>query len=226
MLCSHPGLEWDGELFHEYHERVDRSATIDAFQELKKRIRTTKFQNYGFETKFQHLDSNGLELKLEQFLLKLRDLEFDHCILLRRRNYLRQALSVARGQLSGQWHVSAHQDQNDAAPFRLDVEKVSLGGRNRTLLECFEFLDATYLEAVRSFERTGLSFREIVYEDHLEEDPRIGCELALDYLELAMHEPKITLKKLESRPMNQIVSNFDSIEEVLKDTPYQWMCSK
>jgi hypothetical protein len=224
MLQSHPQIEWAGELFHAHHERKDRSVELRPFELLKNRIAHSAFRHFGFETKFQHLDSNGLQLDLEAYLLQLNKLGFRKFIVLKRNNYLRQAISVARGQISSMWHVPIKDMVPETEPLYLDTVCVSLGGRNRSILDCFQFLDQSYSDAMDTLRRLSFCLCELCYEEHLQEQPLEGYRLVMDFIRVPYVRPEISVRKLESRPVNQIVSNFDELVRCLKGTKHEWMC--
>ena len=225
MLASHPNLSWAGELFHEHHERTDRNQSLNPYQLLQEQTAKCEKRCFGFETKFQHLDSNGLAVELSIYLRRLTSLGFNKYILLKRNNYLRQALSVAKGQLSGRWHAQSLTEVQTLEPFFFDVSSVSLGGANRTLLKCFEFLDSTYENSFDTFVDLGLNFIEVNYEHHLEVSPTAGFKRVIDFLELVYSRPTISTRRLDSRSVREMITNFDDVQHCLKGSKYEWMCS-
>ncbi|MCM2369210.1 hypothetical protein [Aporhodopirellula aestuarii] len=226
MLGNHPHLEWAGELFHAHHVRTDRSNELDPYHLLQNRIKTSQFRSFGFETKFQHLDFNGLNIELTSFLESLLSLGFNKFVLLKRQNYLRQAISVRKGQISGIWHADPSAAIRNSSPVFLDPTCISLGGTNRNILDCFQFLDESYANAKRIFEALRIEYIEIVYEHHLEKHPSEGFDLAIEFFEMKPAASRISTKKLESRPIKEIVLNYDDILDCLKDSKYEWMCHR
>lgn len=228
MLNAHSQLNWKSEIFHSLHEN-SRSNTknadgIEILNSILEESATKK--HLGIETKFQHLDSNGLDMELEDFLSLLGQLNFTKFIVLSRRNYLRQAISVARGQMTKTWHVTSSGELPDDSPFEFDLEQVSLGGTNRTLLDCFEFLNTTYDKAIGLFQSLGLDVLKLEYESDLEQDASIGFRKTVSFLGIRNEAPRISLRKLEQRPVSEIVANFSDIKRALANTPYEWMCQE
>ncbi len=225
MVGDHPDVDWAGEVFHALHENtVDAIELADPFQWLHGPIRNSKCKSFGFETKFQHLDSNGLDLTFDEYLTLLKSLNFDRFIILKRRNYLRQAVSVARGQLTKTWHVTQEMKRPVFAPFPMDPTKIGLGGSDRELVDCFEFLDEVYEKAEESFAQHKISCLNLCYEDDLEHEPQIGFHKVVGFLQLSPAEPMVSLQKLGVRPLAQAISNFDEIRQLLSGTKYGWMC--
>ncbi|MEM9941216.1 MAG: hypothetical protein AAF939_06465 [Planctomycetota bacterium] len=222
MLNSHPQIKWLGEVFHEAHESNESLPSSVQLAKLADQLKGG--QCTGIETKFQHLDENGLHLDLESLLNELKRLGFHKWIVLRRRNYLRQAISVARGQITGQWHVATASNKTDYRPFALDVEKISLGGRNRSILKCFDDIDQVYRRTETTFSELGLDALWIEYESDLENEPMVGFKKVIGFLGLSNFSPDVSLQKLESRPIEQVISNFEEVTSALQHSRYAWMC--
>ena len=225
MLRDHPDVTWAGEVFHALHENeIDIRAIQDPFQMLLGPMRESNRRAFGFETKFQHLDSNGLDISFEEYLTQLQSLNFDRFIVLRRKNYLRQAVSVARGQLTKTWHVAPEIAKPVFKPFRLDPTKIGLGGTDRELVDCFQYLDGVYQKTAEIFTRLKIDCLDLCYEDDLEIDPIIGFQKVANFLKLSSTDPEVSLQKLEARVLTEIISNYDEIRNSLVETQYSWMC--
>ncbi len=223
MLNSVPNMQWAGEIFHELHESELNATPMDAIAHLRSNIPQNNKVAFGFETKFQHLDANGLNVRFVDYVDQLTELGFLKFVFLKRRNYLRQAISVARGQQTKTWHVSADAEKPNFDPVVLDLENISLGGCNRPILKCFEFLDHTYQESEHVMRSLGLDTLTLNYEDDLEPNPDHGFRRICDYMGLPYNPTPCSVQKLESRPIPEIVSDFDKINSCLSGTPYQWM---
>lgn len=224
LLAGHPRVDWQSELFHGLHEKTDDLVAFqDPMELLTRPIANCSQPVFGFETKFQHLDPNGLACDLSEFTHRLAELGFNRLVLLTRKNYLRQAISVARGQLTGQWHFPADQPRPKFEPFRLNLNSISLGGFNRELVECFSFLDETYSQARQCFERVGIPLLELVYESDLESNAQIAMKKMSEFLGIENRELQVSVKKLGGQPIDQMVSNADEISTRLQGTPYHWM---
>ena len=225
MLNSHPDIEWQSELFHPLHEKTDSLVAFeDPYELLEAPLSRSNSYLFGFETKFQHLDENGLNVELGAYLVKLRSLGFENFILLERQNYLRQAISVARGQLTKTWHVAPGEKKPEFPAFELDLTKVSLGGHDREIIECFEFLEDSYQNATKVLSSEGIDFLKLSYEDDLESNAGVGLQRTLSFLGLRQIEPAVTLQKLDSRPVSEMISNWQEVFERLKGTRFEWMC--
>ena len=132
-----------------------------------------------------------------------------------RSNYLRQAISDARGQLTIAWHVPANHNIPKHPPLELDRDHLALGSRH---------LDETYQRTELFLKDSELDYLHLNYERDLEEDATRGFNKSIDFLGLASIKPPISLQKLEERAVSDIVSNYSAIQSRLKNTPYEWMC--
>lgn len=141
-----------------------------------------------------------------------------------RSNYLRQAISDARGQLTIAWHVPANHNIPKHPPLELDRDHLALGSRHRTIVDCFRHLDETYQRTELFLKDSELDYLHLNYERDLEEDATRGFNKSIDFLGLASIKPPISLQKLEERAVSDIVSNYSAIQSRLKNTPYEWMC--
>lgn len=225
MLNSHPDIEWRSELFHPLHEKTDALEEYeDPYELLAHPLEQSNSFLFGFETKFQHLDENGLNVELGEYLARLQSLGFEKFILLERQNYLRQAISVARGQLTKTWHVTPGQEKPEFPVFDLDLTKISLGGHHREIVECFEFLDESYRNATDLLRSLEIDFLKLSYEEDLEWDAGVGLQRTLSFLGLQQIKPAVTLQKLDSRPVAEMISNWQEVFERLEGTRFEWMC--
>ena len=65
--------------------------------------------------------------------------------------------------------------------------------------------------------------RSEFYEKDLPQNAFDGYELAVDYLGVPLVRPEISLQKLESRPVEKMVSDYSQLRERLRGTEYEWM---
>lgn len=225
MLNGHPNLDWQSEVFHSFHEspKADRNGD-DPFQILQDSISRSKKRAYGFETKFQHLDSNGLKMGLSGYLTKLREMGFEKFILLERKNYVRQAISVARGQMTQTWHVTEGREKPQFSKFELNLDEISLGGVNRKVEDCFRVLDETYQATKELFRTKEVDFLSLNYEADLENDASIGLKKSLSFLQLKQVDCAVSLQRLDARPVSEMIENFKELRSRIGKTSYGWMC--
>lgn len=225
MLNSHPHLEWKSELFHAFYKSRDASKRVsDPWDVLANAIAESSKPSFGFELKFQHLDEHGLDLLIGQAIDRLLELGFQHFVILRRANYLRQAVSVVRGQLTQMWHVKTDAQLPDLEPVQLDLDAMVLGGWRGTIESCFRFMDETYKELNTEFQSREIEPLCLTYEHDLQTDPGIALTNTLDYMNLQQVQPNVSLKKINDYPLPDLVSNFQQVRQRLAGTSFEWMC--
>jgi LPS sulfotransferase NodH len=226
LLNAHSQIEWQSELFHEFHERVavvkNREEPIEHLENL---IAVSPAPVFGFECKFQHLDSNGLDLAFEQFVDQLLILGFNRFIVLNRKNYLRQAISVARGQATRNWHLPIKQATPPTNRIYLNLHEIGLGGQNRSLLDCFRHLESQYATADNILSAKHCSLLNVCYEEDLQQDPLVGYRKTVDFLSMHQEQPVISLQQIGGKPIHSMVENFEEIQTTLRGTEFEWMLS-
>lgn len=219
MAASHPKIAWHGEVLHEYHQ--SKSKTGDPWRLIFRPLEDCRFRVFGFETKFQHLDQNGLDIGFADFIQRLREHDFEKFIILRRENMLRQVVSIARGRQTGQWHFKTTDNRPPPIGVRLDLERVFLGGKPRPLLDCFKFAEDRYQEATTILDSTDPLL--LTYESDLQNWPAEGMTRLAEFLGVRNHRPTTDLQKIEARPLAEILENFEEVASVLAGTQFEWM---
>ncbi len=225
LLRQHPALLWDGELFEKLQkgQLQELAWTRDPFVVLRNRMRHAAPRIYGFETKahrLQHLSPKVVGLPTEAYVARLHALGFSRFIVLRRRNYLRQAVSAAVGRAAKRRHIY-HGEERALTQIHLDIERTVLSNGQLPLLDRFREFDALYAElgALLAPEAT----LELEYESHIEADPGVAYGMVCVFLGLPARAATTRLVKTNPYPLREIVLNHDEVARVLRDTPYAWM---
>lgn len=224
LLNARAEIDWRGELLHPLHEKAVHVAGVnDPLKLITKPMRESSQPIFGFEAKFQHLDDNGLNMSLADFVDTLISNGFEKFIVLKRQNYLRQALSVVRGQSSGQWHQKKGQPKVGNDAMKLDVDAVGLGGKNREITKTFQFLDDTYALAADCFTERIVDVLNLEYELDLEIEPQVGFDKTCLHLGLQSSPGQVSYEKIGGQQLKKMILNYAEVEERLRDTPWQWM---
>ncbi len=224
LLNARAEIDWQGELLHGLHEKSVHVAGVnDPLELITQPMQRSKQPIFGFEAKFQHLDDNGLNMPLGAFIDTLISFGFEKFIILKRQNYLRQAILVARGQASGQWHQKKGEPVIANNAVRLDVDAVSLGGKDREITETFKFLDDTYLLTTECFTERIVDVLSPGYEQDLEIQPQVGFDKACLHLGLNSTLGQVSYEKIGGQSLKRMLLNYKEVEERLHKTPWQWM---
>ena len=212
QLAQHPAIYWDGELLR--WPRVNRLDgqllnSFDAFGHVDLCRFKSYRKLYGFELKPGHLVDLGVDFK--HYVAHLRSIGFEHFITVERRNILRRLISAKIVWLTGKAHLKTREKQN---------------------LVTVEFDPGKILDLIRHDLNEVALIKEtvaddhhmdLVYEDHIEQDPAHAYRQVCDFLGIGNMDAEIRLKKRNPYPVSEMLENFDEIREVLEPTEYAWM---
>ncbi len=214
LLDQHTQIVWDQESVKPPLWR--RRGDIRKFLQLSSAWSFTNF--VGFETKFYHVRFHGFSL--DGYVSMLKELGFEHFIVLRRRNYLRQVLSSQILKLSSISHISASKAPQ-LTRIQLNAEKLSRQREEKTLVEHFEWMDKDYdeLEGLLSNQNI-LCLR---YEDDIAENPVAAYDKICEYLSVEAEPVTVELGKGNPFALQDMIENFSEVEKTLSGTPYEWM---
>lgn len=223
LIRQHPDIHWGGEIFEsmsaEYYLMPNRWR---AYRRIKDSMYKKGSVCYGFETKFlpeQHLRPELANLCIEDYLDLLNKLNYTHFILLRRNNYLRQALSTLIGYKTGIWVSKTSKTEHTKVS--IDPNNFISYGKKMSLVDFFRSLDDAY----EKFNVLLKDKRVLVlsYEKDIENDARIAYGKICDFLELEPCPVSIALKKQNPMPATSLIENYSEIRAYLANTPYSWM---
>lgn len=222
LLNQRPDFRWAGELFESMPSYYYR---LNSERRAKERIADSMFRTgtayFGFDSKYlpeQHLRPELANKSIEDYVGLLRELGFAHFILLGRRNHLRRAVSLMVGTKTGQWNTLG---TVQSTTIRLDPQRIVSYQTEMSLLEYFRSLDEAR-ERARAAIGTA-SLLELEYERDIERGPGVAYDKVCAWLGLSPQAVRVRLKKLNDRPMSEIVENFQEIRTFLSGTPHEWM---
>lgn len=223
LLDQHPDISWHRELYRRYTVKgVDRPNFLDDIHRV--RAKSTK-TFYGIELKglpSQHLRRLGVNL--EQFVAAIQPEGFEHAIFLHRRNILRKLISV---QIVDQGLRDSFQLPADSADelkgkLTIDVNQVRIVGRLAPLLDMIEYID-TESQKAHQVLAARFNLLSLYYEDDIEQNPLDAYVKVCEYLGVPAAEADIMMKRINTKPLRELVSNVGEIEDALAGTPYEWM---
>lgn len=181
-------------------------------------------RTYGVELKFFHIRAMGESV--ESILELLETLSFDHFILLHRRNVLRTIISAIRAESMGYFHRPATGPGQPLAEQDLrttvNLNDVLVNTQRGTLLDTIERIESDVAEARQALEnRNSLT---LVYENHVERDPRVAAIDALEFMGLSPRNlPEPSLRRINPQPLAAMIANYDEMRDYLASSPYAWM---
>lgn len=218
MLGQHPHVHFDGETYgrHLYRVKQEAWAATDVLARLEFEMRTSGPGWFGFDYLPNYLSWTGLTPA--DHARGLRRLGFTHFVLLTRRNYLKQMVSMRAAMETRLWHDRGQVHERDHGTVRLPVQgRPGALGLATRIARVEEF----YAETRRI--HSGDRFLELSYEEHIESDPIRGYRRVVDFLGLEAYEPVVRLRRLSTSTVRERLQNFDEVAAALQGTPYAWM---
>lgn len=225
MLNQHPGIDWAGEIYQPYAEAgiARRNFQDDLkFMQIVAGRKLPGIELKGLPT--QHLPTLGVTLM--QFLEIIRALGFSHGIFLDRRNTLRKLISVQivdQGLRAG-YHLIPGKESALKGRLKIDIQRVRIQGKYAPLLEMIQHIDEE-TEKARHLVGEYFDFLPLDYEDHIEANPAVAYEKVLKHLGLPHHDAEVTLKRINVKSLQELVENYQDVEDCLAGTKYEWMLS-
>ena len=223
MLSRHPAIHWDGELFNydlQLWRNKPRDRSIEVQRRIKRRMNLFESSIYGIELLPTQLKSGHIDTG--PFITVLEDFGVQHFILLTRRNILRKIVSNLVARERGRWRLGS----GETAPLtriHVDITKLLMAS-TKPLLDHMRDMQADYdtLRALLSSRRC----LHLVYEDDVLGDPRCAYHKICGFLGVEHIELPVRHGRTTPQPLNQIVQNFDEVQQVLAGTEFEWMLGK
>ena len=186
-LDNHPKVRWTGEFFR------NCKSTSKSYERIKSYIYndlcSTIIDQYDYVGFVWHLT---LESDLD--LSKV-----DEFILLKRRNILEHLCSLLIATKTGRWR-----DAKSNEKIELNIAQLNF------------FIDRQN-KAYKDFENLGVRYKTVFYEDLCENFSQT-IKSVQDYLGLEHFDIfPARLKKQETRPVEDIISNYEEVKWTLKD---------
>lgn len=225
MLGRHPQVVWAGEIFHAWQEGKislrEKDRIGDPMLILERELESCKSPVFGFESKFKHLNKNGLDLSITRYVEKLKANAFTHFIVLRRENMLRQAISVIRGKAMQQWHFSKDEQPPKDCALTLNPKHLSVGGYRGAIAKCFHDLENDYrqIETVLN----GDNVLQLTYEKDIQNDPTVAYKRICEFCKIDCPGIQPDLRQIHSKPVRQLIDNYDEVAKALQETEFEWM---
>ena len=229
MLSQHPYIYWDGEVYEKVFKSLERSGktvqvgyqspAIDPVNNtLRKRMRRSGKDFYGFEVKFFHLRLLGISLP--DYIENLCSLGFSRFIVLKRKNYLKKIVSSLISHKTKQFYMW---DTGEVALHQidLDINNIEIDRDAKPLLEFLQDYDERFVSLDKILESRATL--KLTYEDDVLPDPRLGYEKICNFLNIVPKEPKVRLVKMNPYKLNELIGNFEDVKRALHETPFAWM---
>lgn len=227
LLNQHSLVTYRGEIYGQHLFRVKRDHGKDAWRDvdlpavLDRELRASGGAPWiGFDYVRHSLAVTQTDFATHA--LGLSDRGF-RPILLSRRNHLARLVSSRSAISTRVWHSRASQEQPSLQqePDRVIVPVRARQNGQPPFLARIEETDKFYSTLRDVYSDQELL--ELVYEDDIAPDPRIGYRRVIQYLGLEPQEPQVRLHRLGVRPLRDRIANLDEVEAFLRGTAHEWM---
>lgn len=222
LLNQHPKVHWDGEIYPKRRDYYKNSLTKDSIDFLKFKMRQQRKPVYGFELKSanaQMTRPQSVNYDLKSFIRQIEKIGFEYFILIERKNYLRQYISLHKARESKIHHTL--QDVKNYKKIVFDPKNCHWFHKTTHLCEHFKYLDRFYentAELLASKNRLHL-----IYEDDILPNPEAAYQKISDFLDLKPRKPEIRLKRTNPFSIEEMTDNYSAVAQALNATKYEWM---
>jgi hypothetical protein len=226
LIGRHPRVYWDEEVFRRMLRKTCLEARFigDPFRLLRVRMMRAAGRCYGFETKCHEAYDLGapmLNMSIERLLdILIEEMGYRRFIVLKRRNYLRQQISVEVGRQVKRWHHPAGASPR-LHPITLDLDRVGFGWEDLPLLDSFAERDRGYDRIARRLD--GQRVLRLTFEDDVLPDPLRGYRRVCDFLDLVPGRPEVQRARTNPFALRELLNNYDEVAAALRSTSYAWM---
>jgi hypothetical protein len=145
---------------------------------------------------------------------------FDRFVVLKRRNHLRRMVSHCVAEVTQQYHVEKG-SVADLQPIVLDPGSIRVGEKRQSLLAWFREFDDAYARLGSLLARHPHC--EVVYEEDLESDPRIGFRKVCAFLGIEPGQVEVLFSRTNPFSLAEILVNYDAIRELIERAGYASM---
>jgi hypothetical protein len=224
LLDQHPKIYWGHEIYYPIFKPYRKAITpdmhfdVDPQALLEKSSRWAGRRYFGFEVKFWHLERTGLTLPA--YLDILKAFGVDRYIILERKNYLRRIASSRIGMTYDRMELqrsAATSLHTVELPLRYHVEAAG----EVSMIEYFQDQEARFAQ-LRSLLKDepvlDLSSSDDVFPDPVQAYRRI-C----DFIGIEPVAVEVRTRRVNPYPLKETISNFEEVEQLLQDTPFEWM---
>jgi LPS sulfotransferase NodH len=232
LLNQNPNIKWDNELFQILYSNngklIDTKFENDWLKILLNRYSRTKQKVYGFETKAIQEARLGKDFLNIDFSLYLDELTKDGMtkfIILKRKNILKQLLSIERAIQNKKFHY--HKGEvKIKTKLHFDPKRAIYGDYKGDIISVFKKLENQYEVIENELKSRKLDYLVLNYEDHIEKNPIDAYTKICDFINVAKSDVVVKQFKIGKSSLLDEISNPEALMNHLKDTPYKWMLTQ
>lgn len=222
LLNQHSQIKWDGEFYPKQTKKYLKFIYKNPIEFLKIKMSQNLSKFYGFElksSKNQLFKKTSINLDIDTFIKKIARLNFNHYILIERKNYLKQFISFMFAKQTKIHHTKQKVDK--ISTIKINFESCELFHHKKSLIEHFEYLDNFYQNTEELLKNK--IYLHLTYEDDILPNPQIAYNKICDFLNIKNENPVVNLKRTNPFPLKDVIENYAEVEDYLKGTKYEWM---
>ena len=228
LLKQHSKVFWASELyepiFKEWRRKTQENVITgempdDAILILQKSMKKAFHRYYGFEIKPFHF--RLIDYSKESYIEHLDRLGFSHFIILDRENRLRKIISsMIAHEDRTRFHMKG-KTKSKLKQIYIDVDKVTIDYDQKPLLSFLEDYENEMSSLKEILEKKNCLC--LTYEKDVQDDPRLGYRKICDFLNIKPKDVTIDLSRTNPFQVREMIENFQNVNDMLKDTKYEWM---
>ena len=223
LLNQHSNIHWDGEFYPRKNKNFFKFIYKNPVKFLKIRMNQHINEFYGFEIKSSkkqlYAKQQNINMPIENFIKEIERINFDHFVLLERKNYLKQFISFKFAKRTKIHHIKKEAVKINT--LYIKPENCLWFKEEKALIQHFEYLDDFY-ETTKNLIKNKKHLL-LTYEDNILHDPTVAYEKVCDFLKIEYQNPKVNLKRTNPFPLKKVIENFSEVENYLKGSNYEWM---
>lgn len=228
LLNQNPNIRADTEIYAITFRRLresqpDAEATLFTQERhCKMTLRLDPKSSYLFEVKFfSALDMALFSGGLEEYIRFMCAHSMSQAIVIERSNTLRRLVSTLIAVKRGAYQLRSHE--------QIIIPRVSINcaavrlGRDFPLCQLLDKIEAEYKKLYSLLDAAMVPTLRLNYERHIEPDPLVAYNKACEFLCQPTHTVATRYARINTKPLKEILKNFDEVCATLVGTRHMWM---
>jgi hypothetical protein len=233
-MGQHSQVESRNEIFSRYMPRRRGGARLPSIAEVFNKTQDEqKKQLQLIEIKYLRAQNLGLypEMGIQAWLEVAATHGYREHMILHRNNGLRRIVSHLMGQKTGIYVLkqesAIHQPERQET-MHVNCDEITEGFETNGLIKWLEVYEHSYAQLRSNL----IQWREangcneplcLSYEQDIEATPLVGYNKTCDYLGIQPESPAVQLKRINGKPLSELLDNYDEVADHLASTRFAWM---
>jgi len=232
LLAQHPAISYSNEIYSRYMPRRRGSSELPSLESVLDYSEQNILDGNLHLFEVKHLPDQNLglypHLKIYDWLNCFLSRGYCNHLLLSRRNGLRRIVSHLMAARSGQYVLKSSHGLQDLQPIKVPLERITHGFGIRSLVGWLEEYERGNFEMQKTLAalqrvKPELSWLELSYEDHIQDDPKKAYKEVCSFLDLPEVSVNLLQRKMSSKPLAEQIQNYSDVRDCLSTTRFAWM---